>query len=282
MGSGDCFLGVEPTKVRSLGVGLNHLTFLHDLRVGGKNGWGQVDKVLQDQKRHLQKAANAPDLFAEMGQAATARPTYYDNPFSWEMYETYGAFPAVLDRHVVEFFPERFRDGKYYGRTLGVDAFSFENVIAKGDADYKILIQRAADAAELDSGLFARHAGEHEQLVEILRSLYLDERRTFSVNLENAGAIPNLPKRAVLELPAVATGHGFYPLFMSDLPETVVPILNRRIHVVELTVEAALTGRRDVFVEALLADGSVTSESMAEQLATELLEAHRDYLPQFA
>lgn len=276
------FLGVEPSQVRSLGVGLNHLTFLHDLRVGGENGWTQVDEVLQDQKRYLQKAENAPDLFAEMGQAGTANPTYHDNLFSWELYETYGAFPAVLDRHVVEFFPERFRDGRYYGRTLGVDAFSFENVIAKGDAEYEILFQRATGAAELDNGLFSRQAGEHEQLVDILRSLYLDERRTFSVNLENQGAIPNLPKRAVLELPAVATGRGFYPLFMHDFPDALLPILNRRIHVVELTVEAALTGRHHLFVEALLADGSVTSEAMAQQLATELLEVHRDYLPQFA
>jgi len=45
----------------------------------------------------------------------------------------------VNDRHVVEFFPERFPNGAYYGKTLGVDAFSFENTIAGGDNAYVVM-----------------------------------------------------------------------------------------------------------------------------------------------
>jgi alpha-galactosidase len=49
----------------------------------------------------------------------------------------------VLDRHVTEFFPQFFREGAYFGRTLGVDVFSLEGTIARGDA---IHAQMAEDA----------------------------------------------------------------------------------------------------------------------------------------
>ena len=61
-----------------------------------------------------------------MGGQEDETPFYGDNPFSWELYEKYHVFPAVLDRHVVEFFPERFASGEYYGKTLGKDAFSLK------------------------------------------------------------------------------------------------------------------------------------------------------------
>ena len=46
----------------------------------------------------------------------------------------FGAFPAVLDRHVTEFFPQFFRNGSYWGCKLGVDTFNFEGTIADGDS----------------------------------------------------------------------------------------------------------------------------------------------------
>ena len=55
------------------------------------------------------------------------------SPFSWQMLDLFGAFPAVLDRHVTEFFPHLFAGEKqYYGKTLGVDCYSVEEIIAYG------------------------------------------------------------------------------------------------------------------------------------------------------
>ena len=51
---------------------------------------------------------------------------------------------------------------------------------------------------------------------------------------------------------------------------------------VETIVDAALDGDRDLFVQALVAEGSVTSLAQAHSLAADLLAAHAEYLPQFA
>jgi alpha-galactosidase len=275
------FIGKNPAQAKSLSVGLNHLTFMYDFRVNGENAWPLVDNELRNQKGDKKLVLPGNSGFAEMDGEDQDHPKYIDNPFSWSIYERYGVFPAVLDRHVTEFFPERFPNGLYFGKTLGIDAFTFEGTIASGDQIYAEMHEQAAGVRPMNEKLFQRASGEHEQLLEILKSLYTDERKLFYVNLPNNGAVPDLPHDAILELPAAATGNGFYPLFIPKIPELPAAILRRRIAVVDLTVQAAVKGDRDLFVEALLADGAVRDEESAEKLADELLDIHRPYLSQF-
>jgi alpha-galactosidase len=183
---------------------------------------------------------------------------------------------------VSEFFPERFPRGRYYGgKALGVDAFSFEDTIAWGDEIYADMRAQALGEKPLDKRVFERAEGEHEQLIEILRSVERDERRVFSANLPNCGAVPNLPDEAILELPAAATATGLRPLQIHDFPDPLAAIINRKLAATLLTVEAALVGDRGLFVEALLADGAVTDSEVARKMAEELLEAHRPDLANF-
>lgn len=248
-------LGVDPSSVTSFGAGINHLTFIYDLLENGVSAWGQIERYAK--------------LFKT------------DNPFSWEVCLKYGAFPAVLDRHVVEFFGHRFGTGEYYGKKLGVDAFSFEGVVKKGDQEHEELLVRASGSNPLDEHLFHRAAGEHEQLVAILSSLFKDSRQIFYVNAPNQGAVPNLPANAILEFPAVATGRGFRQMMMNDFPDGLVPILTKRLNIIDLTVESAVKGDFGLFVDAILEDGAVSDKATASQLAKELIDAHRSNLPQF-
>lgn len=185
------------------------------------------------------------------------------------------------DRHVVEFFPERFPGGNYYGKRLGVDVYSVEDTIARGDRIYEDMRARASGRAPLDGQIFYRTVGEHEQLLDILRSIEHDERRVYAANLPNLGAVPNLPADAVLELPAVATAGGLRPVQMPDLSAPLAAIVTRKLSAARLTVEAALTGDRRLFVEALLADGAVSDPQVAAKMGDELLQAHREHLPNF-
>ncbi len=249
-------IGKPREEVSCLAAGLNHFTWIYDLRWKGEDAWNLVREA----------------AVKDGGGAA-------DNPFSWSLFETYGAFPSAMDRHVTEFFPERFPQGKYYGKQLGVDAFSFEGTIAHGDAIYAEMSAIAGGEKPLapDEG----SVGEHSQLVEIITSIQLDQRKTFSANLPNQGTVPGLPDEAVLEVTAAATGRGIMPLQVKGLPEILTTILQPKITAQALTVEAALSGSRSLFVEALLADGCVHDPATAGRLADELLKAHAAYLPQF-
>jgi alpha-galactosidase len=274
------FIGAPPEEVTSLFVGVNHLTFIFDLRWQGRDAWPLARARLAEERKQPVDWSELGRQFPEMGQPAGTFKAA-DNPFSWSVFEIYGAYPAVNDRHVVEFFPERFPEGRYYGHTLGVDCFSLERTIARGDQVYADMRARALGEKPLDKGIFERQVGEHEQLLAILRSLEYDDRRVYSVNLPNQGAVPNLPAEAVLELPAAATATGLRPLQILDFPEPLAAIITRKLAAASLTVEAALSGDRKLFVEALLADGAVTDPGVAQKMAEELLEAHRAYLPNF-
>lgn len=279
------YIGVDPEQVTSLVAGLNHFTWIYDLRWNGRDAWPLVRARLEAEKRGAKDLDRSPGDGAPGGDSTLQKnqhaPRRHDNPFSWSLFEEYGAYPAVNDRHVVEFFPDRFREGQYYGKTLGVDSFSFEGVIAYGDEIYERMRSQALGEMPLDDSIFERAPGEHAQLAEILVALDKDQRKWFSANVPNRGAVPNLPDEAVLELTCAATARGMRPLQVSDLPDRLAAPLRSVIGAQALTVEAALSGDRKLFVEALLADGAVPDRSAAEKLGAELLQAHRQYLPQF-
>jgi alpha-galactosidase len=260
------FIAKPVSEVSYLAAGVNHFTWLYDLRWKGEDAWPLVREQLARER------AGAPS--SDFPAA--------NNPFAFSLFETYGAYPAVNDRHVTEFFPERFPNGAYYGRTLGVDAYSVEKTLAGGDRIYADMRAQALGEKPLDPAVFEREAGEHSQLVEILHSIERDDRAMYAANLPNGNAIPGLPEDAVLELSCVATGRGLKPVQVADFPERLVAPLARKIAAHRLTVEAALTGDRSLFVEALLADGGVSDPATASKLADELLAAQKEYLPQFA
>ena len=274
------FIGAPPEDVSAIFVGVNHLTFCIDLRWKGQDAWPLVRARLAEERGQPVDRETVGKQFPEMG-APSDRFKAADNPFSWSVFEAYGAYPAVNDRHVTEFFPERFPGGQYHGKTLGVDVFSLEATTANGDRRYADMRAQALGEQPLDEGIFGRAAGEHEQLLDILAAIRGDTRRVFSVNTPNRGAVPNLPDDAVLELPAAATGAGLRPLQIHDLPDPPAAVLTRKLAATQLTVEAALTGSRALFREALMADGAVTDPEVARKMGDELLEAHKIHLPNF-
>ncbi|MBI2942033.1 MAG: hypothetical protein HYY04_16505 [Chloroflexi bacterium] len=282
------FVGAPFAQTTALAAGVNHFTWVYDLRWNGQDAWPLARACLaRERQQGLEPSAAAlvapggdTTQLAEAAQRDAFRVAA--NPFSWSLFETYGAYPAVNDRHVVEFFPERFPQGRYYGKTLGVDCFSFEQVIARGDQIYERMRAQADGELPLDEAIFRRGLGEHSQLLDILRSMDEDRRDFYAANLPNRGAVPNLPSEAILELTVCATGAGLLPLRVASFPDTLAALQVRKIAAQALTVEAALTGSRRLFVEVLLADGCVADPATAEKLADELLQAQRQYLPQFA
>jgi alpha-galactosidase len=125
-------LGVALSDLHYSAAGINHLTWFTELRANGKDLMPRL-RLLAEEK--MRQAAQHPNP----GDATPGDPFWLPDHhlFSWQLLLQFGGFPAPLDRHVTEFFPQFFREGHYYGRTLGKDAFSFENTISWGDKIYE-------------------------------------------------------------------------------------------------------------------------------------------------
>jgi alpha-galactosidase len=118
-------------------------------------------------------------------------------------------------------------------------------------------------------------------VLEIVASIRADDGRKYSANIPNQGQVPNLPRDAVLESPALATRSGLRPVCLPAMTSGLAGTLATRLQWVETTVEAALEGSREKFAQALMLDGAVQSVDTALNMATELLDAQAAYLPQF-
>ncbi len=266
------FLGVP--EITSFGIGLNHLTYLTRLRTGGRDAVPLLQAALD-----AQADAVGPELAAKAtwDNIVTGRaPRWSDDPFSWGLFREHGVFPCAMDRHAVEFYPERFPGGAYHGHVLGRDAFPIDARIALGDRWFDEMLAIARSPDPLPPAYYENVPGESEQLLDIMQSLMFDRRGVFSVNLPNGGTAPWLPAEAIVECNAAAVGGGFAALQADALPEPLVAKLRAKIAAVERTVDAAVAGSRDLMVEALLADGTVTQTAAAAALADDLLAAHRE------
>jgi len=268
--------GVPRDQVTARWAGVNHLSWIYELRENGKDLWPVIRRKLAE----MRASGIDRDSWANaFGQARN--PGMLTHPFSWELFEEFGAFPAPMDRHVTEFFPARFPGGAYYDSVLGVDAYSFESTIASGDKIYDNTINLAKEDGPIEDERLKSTSGEHMQTLEILDSFWHDRRRMYAANLPNQGCVTNLPRDAVLEVPALATADGMVAPPIGELPVPLTSVLLRRLAAVEATVEAAITGNRKMFAESLILDGGVSDYATAVKLTDALIEAQCVHLPQF-
>ena len=101
------------------------------------------------------------------------------------------------------------------------------------------------------------------------------------VNLRNDGAIPNLPDDDVVEIAATVDRDGAHPLAVAPLSPDMLALVEHAKAYERLTIEAAMSGDRDIALRALMANPLVGDFDVAVPLLEELLEANRDLLPRF-
>jgi alpha-galactosidase len=266
-------------RLQYTAAGINHLTWFTDVRDPAGGDLMPKLRQIACEKSAVMPRPEAFGLETWLGDTVTVPQ---EMPFTWRLTDRFGAYPVPGDRHVTEFFGRMFSGkGAFFGKTLGVDAYSFEGTIRSGDRWYAEMTRLALSPEALKADFLGRGGGEHEQAVEIIASLRQNLGRQYSANLPNAGQVPNLPADAVIECPAVADGMGMRPMMLPPMPSGIVGTLATRFAWVETIVEAALEGSRAKFVQALLLDGAVDSVETAGRLADDLLAAQKAYLPQF-
>jgi alpha-galactosidase len=268
--------GVERSEVSYQAAGLNHLTFIYDLRSEGAD---LMPLALENYGRMRGKID--PAKIGDSFLGAEAAELENQDPFGISFMEKYHAFPAPGDRHTTEFFTERFPSGVYYGHKLGVDAYSFEGTIRYGDRIYEEAANEGMREGPLPEGYLKKLGGEQEQLMEIINSMEKDERKSFSANVVNGDAVPNLPRDAIVEIPALASAGGFRRVAQAGFPDALAGITLKFIGISEVAVEAALRGDRRLFAEAILLGGYLPDEGKVNRMVDELIQAQSKYLPQF-
>ena len=133
----------------------------------------------------------------------------------------------------------------------------------------------------LENGVVPATARSNEYGASIVHALETGEPFTFNANVMNDGLIDNLPECCV-EVPCVADENGISPQPVGALPPQLAALIQTNVNVQALTVEAALTGKREHVYHAAMLDPHTAAElPLAEihELVDRLLEAHGKLVP---
>ena len=261
-------LGLDPASMHAVFAGLNHLCWLLDIRSG--------DEDLYPRLRDL-VAERAADKGSE-----SSRHEGVHLPVSADLLRTFGRYPAPGDRHVAEFFGDYLREERPSGELewglQGGQDMTMEYIAGKGDL-WNFLHAQANGEAPVE----VSRDQEAERLVGIVEALITGHDHVeLAVNMPNEGKIPNLPTNAVVELPAVVGAAGITGLAVGRLPDAIAAVLTARANQQEITVDAALTGSRELALQALVLDPLVLDSEIARGILDDAVAADPGTMRRFA
>ncbi|KAA2267011.1 alpha-glucosidase/alpha-galactosidase [Solihabitans fulvus] len=248
-------VGVPAKEVSFLAAGVNHQAFLLRFEHEGKDLYPRLDEAID----------RDPEL------ARTVRV---------ELYRRLGYFPSESSEHSAEYLPWFMR------RDDDIDHFRIEpgSYVAMSEenlAEYRETRRLLAEDAPLpaDEG----PAGSaNEYAPQIILAMETGHSRAIYANVENNGLIDNLPGGACVEVPCVVDKTGVRPLSVGTMPPQLAALNRTFLNVCELTVRAAVHGRREhVYHAAMLDPNTAATLSLPDirRLCDSLIAAHGDLMP---
>jgi alpha-galactosidase len=115
----------------------------------------------------------------------------------------------------------------------------------------------------------------------------METNRPFKIGgnvMNTGGLISNLPTNACVEVPCLVDQSGVTPCYVGELPEQLAALNRTNINSQLLTMEAAITRKKEHIYHAALLDPHTSSELSMDEivaLCDDLIEAHGDWLPKY-
>lgn len=128
------------------------------------------------------------------------------------------------------------------------------------------------------------HVRSHEYASYMMEAMETNVPFKIGGNVMNTGLITNLPKEACVEVPCLVDRSGITPTYVGDLPPQLAALNRTNINTQLLTIEAAMTRKKEHIYHAALLDPHTAAELSIDDivaLCDDLIEAHGDWLPKF-
>lgn len=251
-------MNVPPEQVLIKFAGLNHMSYGLDIVVNGESRLDEALELISD-----------PEEQFSMKNIA---------PIPWE--------PAFIK--ALGFIPSPYH--RYFYKT--------KEILQKQLEEFKRGTIRAEVVKELEKDLFDLYRDENlaikppqlekrggayysDVACNLISSIYNDKGDIQTLNVRNNGAITDLPDDAVVEVNCVVTKQGPIPLTVGSLPVAINGLIQQIYSFTKLAIEAAVTGSYEKALLALCINPLITNDIDAKKILDEMLEAHKDYLPQF-
>jgi len=253
--------------------GINHCIWMTKLTVRGQDGFELLHKFLQDPEKFARKMPPPPGK--EKRERGSLAMMMQNHQLKIELFSIYNCLAAAGDKHVAEFYPYLLHDEKYAAERFGMTPYTID-----WQRDSRDMFKNWMDW--WNAGKMPLNMERSEELAsDVVVALSGGRPLRAIVNRPNLHQIANLPKHAVVESMAHVDSGGIQTLAMGDLPPAVQNLLAQHVANQEMTVEAALTGDRQMALQVLLNDPLTRDFDDAAKMLDEMLKATKKYLPQF-
>jgi len=251
-------LGENIKDINYFCAGINHMSFY--LRFEKKTARGVED--LYPRLREIEAQGRMPD----------------GNRVRYEMLRRLGYFVTESSEHFAEYTPwfiKRDRPDLIERFNVPLDEYIHrcENQIAGWE---KTRFEMEDDSAEMEV------CQSHEYAAAIINALENGESTLINGNVANQGLISNPHQELSVEVPCYIDKNGIQPIKVGELPLQLAAMMMTNVNVQQLTVEAALTGKKDYVYQAAMMDPHTAAELSLDEiwnLVDDLLEAHGDMIP---
>lgn len=128
------------------------------------------------------------------------------------------------------------------------------------------------------------HERSHEYASYIIESVVTGNPFKIGGNVLNTGLITNLPAEACVEVPCLVDKNGISPCYVGKLPVQLAAMNMTNINVQLLTIEAAVTRKKEHIYQAAMLDPHTAAELSIDDIKSmcdELIEAHGDYMAMY-
>jgi alpha-galactosidase len=248
-------LGMDSSGVRWKIAGINHMAWL------------------------LEVTRDGVDLYPEIKRRAAERPGPHDDMVRYEIMRRFGCYVTESSEHNAEYNPW-FLKARYPEL---VERFNIPL-----DEYPRRCVRQRQEWASMRAGLVENRSLTHERTEEyaasIMDAMETDKPFKIAGNVRNDGLISNLPAEACVEVPCFVDSSGVTPCRVGALPPQLAALNMTNVNVQLLTIEAALTRKREYVYQAALLDPHTAAELSIDDtvaLCDELIEAHGSWLPAF-
>lgn len=248
----------DPNNVRIEFIGMNHFVFGSKVLVNGEDKLSKVIEALLNQSVDFSPANIVSSGWSETFLKAM---NMLPNPYHQYYYQKESTLKKDL---------KAYQDNGTRAEQVQVIEEELFNEYKNPQLDIK------PEALEKRGGAYYSDVA-----CSLMSSIYNNSQNIMTVNTLNNGAIVDLAEDSVIEVNCLITKEGPVPLTVGRLPQQIKADILMMKAFEEQVIKASISGDyRDAYL-AFVMNPLIKDEKKAKVILDELLNAHKEYLPQF-
>lgn len=250
-------LELPTDRIQAKIAGINHMAWLLEITRDGEDLYPEIKKRAKEKQK-----------------------TTHDDMVRFELMDKFGYYVTESSEHNAEYHP-------YFIKSQYPELIEKFNIPL--DEYPRRCVNQIEDWQHMRDDIVNNqnltHERSHEYGSYIVEAMETNKPFKIGGNVLNTGGlISNLPENTVVEVPCLVDASGIAPTYVGELPEQLAALNRTNINTQLLTIEAALTQKKEKIYQAAMLDPHTASELSMDDiisLCDDLIEAHGDWLPTY-